>query len=164
MSDADRSAARELARMASTQVGGIPAEEAARSRRGRLIHAWRTMRRSRLSEEKLATPWRDTVSANRPGWRERAAYLDGEEVFAVDYQICRACGSGWVEEPYTNPDYQRCGLAAAGLAALRSQNQGLEWHTLGGHFRDSEPFWSSVGAEIPGGYTARDICPHRTAG
>jgi hypothetical protein len=54
------------------------------------------MWRSRPSEEKLSTPWRDTVSVNRPGWRERAAYLGSEEVFAVDYQICRTCGlGGW---------------------------------------------------------------------
>jgi hypothetical protein len=100
----------------------------------------------------------------RPGWRERAAYLDPEEVFAVDYQICHRCGLGRVEEPYTHPDYQRCGLAAAALAAVRSEHPGLEWHTLGGHFRDTEPFWYAVGAEVNGGYTKRGICPHRTAG
>jgi hypothetical protein len=69
-----------------------------------------------------------------------------------------------VEEPYTHPDYQRCGLAAAALAAVRSEHPGLEWHTLGGHFRDTEPFWYAVGAEVNGGYTKRGICPHRTAG
>jgi hypothetical protein len=148
VSNADRRAARELAGVATTQVGGIPVEEAARSRPGRLMRAWRTTWRSWPSEEKLTAPWRDTASANRPGWRERAAYLGDEEVFAVDYQICRTCGLGWVEEPYTNPSYQRCGLAAAGLAAIRSQNQGLEWHTLGGHFRDSEPFWLSLVQEL----------------
>lgn len=87
-----------------------------------------------------------------------------EEVFAVDYQICHRCGLGRVEEPYTHPDYQRCGLAAAALAAVRSEHPGLEWHTLGGHFRDTEPFWYAVGAEVNGGYTKRGICPHRTAG
>ena len=36
----------------------------------------------------------------------------------------------WVEEAYTNPDYQRCGLAAAALAALCSEHPGLEWFGL----------------------------------
>jgi hypothetical protein len=85
-------------------------------------------------------------------------------VFAVDYQVCRLCGLGWVEEPYTDPDYQRCGLAAAALAALRSEYPGLEWHTLGGHFRETEPFWSAVGTDVNGGYTKRGVCPHRTVG
>jgi len=59
----------------------------------------------------------------------------------VDYQICRRRGLGWVEQPYTGPRYQRCGLAAAGLAALRPEYSDLERHTLGGHFsRDTEPF------------------------
>jgi hypothetical protein len=47
---------------------------------------------------------------------------------------------------------------------VRSEHPGLEWHTLGGHFRDTEPFWSAVGAEVNGGYTKRGICPHRTTG
>ena len=49
-------------------------------------------------------------------------------------------------------------------AALRSENPGIEWHTLGGHLADSVPFWVSAGAGIPGGYTQRDPCPHRGAG
>ena len=61
--------------------------------------------------------------------------------------------------------HQRCGLAAAALAALRSEYPGLEWHTHGGHFRDVEPFWSAVGTIFGRGYTRRGaICPHRTAG
>lgn len=36
---------------------------------------------------------------------------------------------------------------------------GLEWHTLSGHFRDSEPFWAAVGVEVPGGYQQREMCP-----
>jgi hypothetical protein len=90
----------------------------------------------------LGTPWQDTVSAERTGRRQWAAYLDGDQVFAVDCQACRRCRLGWVEQPYTVPQYQRHGLAAAGLAALRDGNPRLEWHTLGGHFRDSEPFWA----------------------
>jgi hypothetical protein len=52
----------------------------------------------------------------RPGWRQRTAFLDGHEVFGVDYRVCRRCQLGWVEDPYTDPNYERCGLAAAGLA------------------------------------------------
>ena len=80
-----------------------------------------------------------------------AAYLGGEQVFAVDYQVCRRCGLGWVEQPYTVEEYQCCGLAAAGLAALRAEHQGLQWHTLGGHFRESEPFWRAAGNPSPSG-------------
>ena len=161
-SEDDRRAARVLAGLATTGVGRAPDPEAgwfplrwlARGRRsGRLVY-----------DEEPDTRWRDTMSANRPGWRERAAWLDGDEVFAVDYQVCGTCGLAWVEEPYTVPDYQRCGLAAAGLAALRTEYPGLEWHTLGGHFRETEPFWSAVGDGINGGYAKRVVCPHRTAG
>jgi hypothetical protein len=108
----------------------------------------------------LGTPWQDTVSGERAGWRQRAAYLDGREVFAVDYQTCRRCRLGWVEQPYTLPQYQRHGLAAAGLAALRAESPDLEWHTLGGHFRDSERFWAMVGIGVPGEYRQRGLCPH----
>jgi len=34
---------------------------------------------------------------------------------------------------------------------------------LGGHFRDSRPFWAAIGAEVPGGYQQRPLCPHATA-
>ncbi|MCG5214721.1 hypothetical protein [Streptosporangium sp. KLBMP 9127] len=113
----------------------------------------------------LDTPWQDTISAERTGWRRRAANLDGEFAFAVDYQICRRCGLGWVEHPYTLPRYQRYGLATAGLAALRAENPGLGgWHTLGGHFAESRPFWAAVGTGIPGGYQQRPLCPHVNAG
>jgi hypothetical protein len=104
------------------------------------------------------------VSAERTGWRQRAACLDGAIVFAVDYQVCHRCGLGWVEQPYTIPQYQRCGLAAAGLAALRAEHPGLHWHTLGGHFPDSGPFWMAVGAGVPGGYRRRGVCLHREPG
>jgi hypothetical protein len=57
----------------------------------------------------------------------------------------------------------RPGRGRARGAALRSDNRGIEWHTLGGHLADSVPFWVMVGAGIPGGYTQRDPCPHRGA-
>jgi hypothetical protein len=112
----------------------------------------------------LSTPWQDTISGERIGWRQRAANLDGETVFAVDYEICRRCRLGWVEQPYTDPDYQRCGLASAGLAALRTEYPDLGWHTLGGHFSDSRAFWAAVGAGVPGGYQQRHVCPHVSPG
>lgn len=109
---------------------------------------------------RLTTPWQDTISTNRTGWRQRTANLDGDCAFEVDYQLCHRCRLGWVEEPYTLPRYQRCGLATAGLAALRAEHTGLHWHTLGGHFRDSQLFWAAVGAGVPGGYERRGLCPH----
>ena len=160
----DRDAARELAGLALSHVGRASGREPVRAvlrlvTRGRLgrRHGWPVV-------PELGTPWQDTVSPERTGWRERAAYLYGEEVFAVDYQICRRCGLGWVEQPYTAEEYQRCGLAAAGLAALRIEHPGLEWHTLGGHFPDSEPFWQAVGTGVSGGYRKRALCPHRSGG
>lgn len=112
----------------------------------------------------LGTPWQDTISAERTGWRSRAAYLNGKSAVGVDYRICRRCRLGWVEHPYTPPRYRRCGLARAGLAALRTENPDLSWHTLGGHFRDSRPFWAAVGADVPGGYRQRPLCAHIDAG
>jgi hypothetical protein len=129
--------------------------------------ALRWISRGRLGQQhsfpiapRLSTPWQDTMSGERPGWRERTATLDGDTVFAVDYQICHRCRLGWVEQPYTDPPYQRCGLASAGLAALRTEHPGLSWHTLGGHFADSQAFWAAVGASVPGGYAQRHLCPH----
>ncbi|WP_281905514.1 hypothetical protein [Phytohabitans aurantiacus] len=122
----------------------------------------------------LATPWQDTVSAERPGWRMRAAHLRGRAgdaevvrddfVFEVDYQLCRTCRIGWVEQPHTLEPYRRRGLAAAGLAALRAENPGFAWHTLGGHIDGSPAFWDTVGAGVPGGYRPRRLCEHVTAG
>jgi hypothetical protein len=121
----------------------------------------------------LDTPWQDTVSSERPSWRTRAANLhslDGEDLgrdeyaFAVDYQICRRCQIGWVEQPYTQPAYQRRGLAAAGLAALRAEYRGFAWHTLGGHINGSPAFWDTVGADVPGGYRQCGVCWHITSG
>jgi len=160
----DRRAAHALAEQATSQVGRAPGREPVQAAlkwvtRGRLSarHGWPVI-------PVLGTPWQDTVSAERTGWRQRTAYLDGSVVFAVDYQTCRRCGLGWVEQPYTIPRYQRCGLAAAGLRALRAEQPGLEWHTLGGHFPDSEPFWSAAGTGVAGGYQKREMCPHRGDG
>ncbi|MGR6924244.1 hypothetical protein ACU635_59125 [[Actinomadura] parvosata] len=69
-----------------------------------------------------------------------------------------------VEHPYTMPEYQRCGLASAALTPLRAEYPGLSWHTLGGHFRESRPFWAALGAGVPGGYQQRKVCPHITNG
>jgi hypothetical protein len=159
-----RDAARWLANLATSHVGRAAGREPLRAvlrwaTRGRLggRHGWSAV-------PVLGTPWQDTVSFERIGWRERAAFLNGEEVFAVDYQVCSRCGLGWVEQPYTDPRYQRCGLAAAGLAAIREEHPGLQWHTLGGHFSDSESFWAAVGVGVPGGYQQRGMCPHRDVG
>lgn len=123
--------------------------------RGRLgqRHSWPVVPR-------LGTPWQDTISPERTGWRQRAANLDEEPVFAVDYRVCRRCQLGWVEQPHTDPPYQRCGLATAGLAALRAEHPDIAWHTLGGHLSDSRAFWTAVGAQVPGGYQQRPLCLH----
>lgn len=111
---------------------------------------------------RLDSPWQDTVSGERDGWRQRAANLEGRDdpVFAVDYRICRRCGLGWVEQIHTLDPFLRCGLASAALAALRREHPGSSWHTLGGHFRASRPFWAAVGQGVPGGYRQREVCPH----
>jgi hypothetical protein len=104
---------------------------------GRLgrIHGWPVI-------PDLGAPWQDTISAERLGWRMRSAHTAGARfAFAVDYQIYRRCHLGWVEMPHTDPRYQGCRIAAAGLAALRSENPGLSWHTLGGHFTSTRGFW-----------------------
>ena len=111
-SEEDRRAARGPRGTATTGVGGAPGRDA-RWFPLRCLARGRWSRRPVWDEER-DTRWRDTMLANRPGWRERAAYLDGGEVFAVDYQVCRGCGLGWVEEPYTVPDYQRCGSLRQG--------------------------------------------------
>ncbi|MEV4974635.1 hypothetical protein [Streptomyces scopuliridis] len=108
----------------------------------------------------LVTPWQDTPSTVRLVWLERAANLSGESAFAVDYIVCDRCRRGWVEQPYTPPQYERCGLASAGLAALRAEHPGLSWHTLGGHFADSKAFWKAAGLDVPGGYQQFSTCTH----
>jgi hypothetical protein len=105
-------------------------------------------------------PWRDAPSQNRPGWRERAADLHGDEVFGIDYQVYRRCRLGWVEEPSTDEPYQRRGLATAALVALRQAHPSLSWHTLGGHLSDSRRFWEAAGVGVPGGYRPREVCEH----
>ncbi|MHB6912778.1 hypothetical protein [Streptomyces sp. DB-54] len=107
-------------------------------------------------------PWIDRPAGyfERTGWRIRAAYVDTNLAFEVEYVICGLCETGWVESPYTSEGYKRCGLATAGLRSLRSAYPGVEWHTAGGHFRESEPFWESVGVSVPGGYTWQKKCDH----
>jgi len=157
------------------QAARLLAERAHEVGRGSGRKTWREalqwISRGRLGRPKgwptvprLSTPWQDTVSAERIGWRERAANLDGEIVFAVDYQICHRCRRGWVEQPHTDPEYRRCGLASAGLAALRAEHPDLSWHTLGGHFPDSRAFWIAVGNGVPGLYQQRQLCPHVSPG
>ncbi|MFF8432209.1 hypothetical protein ACF07Y_45195 [Streptomyces sp. NPDC016566] len=114
------------------------------------------------TEIRLDAPWQDTPSAERPGWRERAANLADD--VAVDYTTCAHCRLGWVEQPYTLEKYQQCGLATAGLEALRLEHPGLSWHTGGGHFQDSRAFWAAVGTGVPGSYQQRDTCPHLPEG
>ncbi|MER5760802.1 hypothetical protein [Streptomyces sp. NPDC002082] len=159
----DREAARRLAGQAH-DVGRVSGREPWREvllwvSRGRLGR-----RHSLPDVPELDTPWQDTVSPERIGWSQRAANLDGEFAFSVDYQICRGCQLGWVEQPYTLPEYERCGLASAGLATLRIEHPGLTWHTVGGHLSESKPFWAAVGVNVPGGYQQRRVCAHISAG
>ncbi|MFJ2008373.1 hypothetical protein [Streptomyces chartreusis] len=101
-----------------------------------------------------------TRARNGERHRDRAANLNSDVAFAVDYTFCAACRLGWVEWPYTMEKYQRCGLATAALEALRLEHPGLSWHTLGGHFQDSRAFWTAVGTGVPGSYQQRETCPH----
>ena len=160
----DREAARELAGLAMSHVVRVSGREPVRAMLRRVTRGRLGRQHGRADVRPAGTVWLDTVSPLRAGWRQRAAHLDGTEIFAVDYQTCRRCGLGWVEEPYTVPEFERCGLAVAGLAALRAEHPGLVWHTLGGHFREAEPFWQAAGTGVPGGYRKRAICPHRSNG
>lgn len=92
----------------------------------------------------------------------RRGFIDGAEVFGVDYQICRRCRLGWVEEPYTEPRYQRHGIAVTALAALRVENPGIAWHTAGGHLAGE--FWQAAGDGISGAYRQRGPCAHVALG
>jgi hypothetical protein len=158
-------------RQAALRLAGQAHEVGRASGRQPWCQALQWISRGRLGQRhgwpvipQLGTPWQDTISAERHGWRQRAANLNGQFVFAVDYQICRRCRLAWVEQPHTLPQYQRCGLASAGLAALRTENPDLAWHTLGGHFPESRPFWAAVGTDVPGGYQQRPLCPHINVG
>jgi hypothetical protein len=107
-------------------------------------------------------PWVDRPAGHyeRTGWRIRAAYYRSDLAFEVEYVVCDQCKIGWVESPYTYDGYKRCGLASAALRSLRRAHPGLQWHTGGGHFRESEPFWDFVSVDVPGGYTWRGRCHH----
>jgi hypothetical protein len=129
----DRDAARKLAAQAMSPSEPMSGRASVRAAPGWMTGGRRLVRqRGRAVVPYPGTLWRDTVSTLRAGWRQRAARLGGQEVFAVDYQFCLRCGMGWVEEPNTIPEYERCGLASAGLAALRAEHPGLQWHTSAG--------------------------------
>ncbi|MFE5517908.1 hypothetical protein ACFQ9Q_09285 [Streptomyces virginiae] len=156
--EANKDAARLLAGQAH-DVGRADLQEPARGllqRLSRGLLGWR----EEPHHAELDTPWQDAPSPLRSGWRERAANLNGEDVFSVDYWVCSECRLAWVEEPYTTPEYQGCGLASAGLAALRDEFGNVSWHTLGGHLRDAKAFWIAVGSGVAGGYQKRELCPH----
>lgn len=159
-SEDDRQSARELASLAATQVGWASRDRLRRAAiwvsRGRFGRrpSWPTF-------SVPAKGWQDNPSSRGMRWRERAAYLNGQRAFGVDYQTCRRCRAAWVEDPATEEGYTRCGLAAAGLAALRAEHPGLAWYTAGGHMPGSEPFWQSIAGGVPGGYQHREICAHR---
>jgi hypothetical protein len=108
----------------------------------------------------LNSPWQDSDSGRYFGWRCRQANLAGEQVFVVEYIVCPYCRIGWVDKPYTIEQYQRNGLAEAGLRALRAEHQEAAWHTGSGHMRSSKAFWAAVGEGVPGGYLPRELCEH----
>jgi hypothetical protein len=153
--------ARVLASQATAQVrrAADPAPDWWRALLARVGRGRWGQSRGWVTAPSLGAPWEDTVSWERgEPWRQRTAHLNGEEVFGVDYQICHLCGLGWVEQPYTHEDYQRCGLASAALDALRGEHPGLAWHTVGGHM--TPQFWDAVGSGVDGGYRQRDLCSH----
>jgi hypothetical protein len=144
-----------LIAQATTDVGGSVRRWVRRIRFGRDGTA--------LGAAGVGTRWQDGASYERPGWRARGAYVagSGEPVFEVDYEVCRRCGIGWVEQPYTVPAFQRRGLASAGLASLRRDHpEAVAWYTLGGHLRDSRRLWDGAGDGVPGRYRQRDLCEH----
>jgi hypothetical protein len=108
----------------------------------------------------LDNPWQDTPSGRYFGWRCRQANLSRELAFVMEYVICPHCKLGWVDKPYTIERYQRRGLAAAGLEALRGEHPGVAWHTGSGHMRDSRAFWAAVGHGVPGSYLPKELCEH----
>ena len=105
----DARAARHLAKQAGmvSQVSG----------RG----SWRAVLRriadavlDRPPRSQAASGWWDTASQERPGWRERAAHLDADIVFSIDYRSCRRCGLG----------LGRAALHRPALPALRTGQSG----------------------------------------
>lgn len=155
-------AVRRLVEQATTHVGRAPDYRLLRGALRWITHGRLGSRRMWMPTPRLGTPWEDTACYEREEWRTRSAYVDDtdEPVFEIDYRVCRRCGLGWVELPFTLPSYQRRGLAVAGLAALRAEHPGVSWHTLGGHERDARPFWNAAGQGVPGGYQQRDVCSH----
>lgn len=71
-----------------------------------------------------------------------------------------ALQDGWVDKPYTIEPFQRRGLAASGLQALRAEHPGVAWHTGSGHLRDSRAFWAATGDAVAGAYQPRALCHH----
>ncbi|MFF5085034.1 hypothetical protein ACFY36_49020 [Actinoplanes sp. NPDC000266] len=108
----------------------------------------------------LNSPWQDTDSGRYFGWRCRQANLNGGMAFVVEYVVCPHCRIGWVDKPHTIKRYQRSGLAAAALRALRAEHPGVVWHTGSGHSGSSKAFWASVGSGVEGGYSERELCVH----
>lgn len=108
------------------------------------------------------SPWVDRPAGayERTGWRIRAAYFGSDLAFEVEYVVCDLCKIGWVESPHSYEGYTRCGLASAALLSLCRTYPRVQWHTAGGHFRESKPFWDSVSVDVPGGYTQRERCHH----
>lgn len=75
--------------------------------------------------------------------------------------MCPYCHIGWVDRPYTDERYQRRGLAAAGLEALRAEHPEVTaWYAASGHMPDSKAFWAAVGEGVPGGYGSEELCVH----
>lgn len=154
--------------IAHATASTTPTTATSGTRVAQLIRRWTDGIRSERDQERIVeagagTRWEDSASYERPGWTARSAYVAGfdEPVFEVDVQVCHACEIGWVEQPYTPPQFQRRGLATAGLASLRRDHPGARsWHTLGGHLSDSRRLWAVAGADVPGGYLPRDLCPH----
>lgn len=110
---------------------------------------------------RLDSPWLDTDSGRYFGWRCRQANLRGDEAFVVEYIVCPHCRIGWVDKPYTTELYQRRGLAAAGLSALRAEHPSVRaWFVASGHMPGSKAFWRAVGAGVPGGYAPDELCVH----
>ena len=120
-------------------------------------------RRPRYNTGQLPTlnsPWQDTDSGRYFGWRCRQANLNGGLAFVVEYVVCPHCWIGWVDKPHTIERYQRRGLAAAALRALRIEHAGVVWHTGSGHASSSKAFWAAVGDGVEGSYSERKLCMH----